>query len=494
MGEIIRKPRISGHANGGSDMMRELTTYMAGAPKKALPAAVVEKTKHHVADTLAAILSGSELEPGSKALQFVKSQGGTKEACVMGSHVMTSAVHAAFANPMSAHADETDDSHQSGFFHPGCAIVPAAWAVAERRRATGRALLRAVALGYDVGARINMALGGVKFSHAGHSTHSFGALFGAAAAAGALSGFDARRMQHLMSYTAQQASGVSCWMRDPDHIEKAFDFGGMPARNGVYAAAMVEHGFTGVEDVFSGPNGFWQAYDDCVDTSHVTRELGETYEIMRSNIKKWSVGSPIQPALDAMERIICEHGVRAGDVERVRVQVQDSESDIVNDRNMPDICLQHLVAVMLLDGRVTFASSHDARRMADRKVLDVRKRIEYRGSPELTRAGGRQAIVEVWTHDGSHFFHHTPIVAGAWERPLSRQEVDDKCHDLIAQVTGTRRARELLDRVWMLDKVGDVSELRRCWWADASPGRKYGCWTRWAVPGKSGPVQWGAGA
>jgi 2-methylcitrate dehydratase PrpD len=451
---------MEGNAQGASAMMRELSSYMAGAVRKALPAAVVEKTKHHIADTLAAVLSGSELEPGTRALEFVKAQGGTKEACVMGSHVMTSAVNAAFANAMSAHADETDDSHQAGFFHPGCAVVPAAWAVAERRRASGRALLRAVALGYDVGARINMALGGVKFSHAGHSTHSFGALFGAAAAAGALAALDGRRMQHLLSYTAQQASGVSCWMRDPDHIEKAFDFGGMPARNGVYATAMVEQGFTGVADVFSGPRGFWDAYAGSVDTSHVTRELGATYEIMRSNIKKWSVGSPIQPALDAMDNIIRHHAVKAGDVERVRVQVQDSESDIVNDRDMPDICMQHLIAVMLLDGKVTFASSHDVRRMKDRKVLEMRKRIEYVGSAELTRAGGRQAIVDVWARDGRELRHHTPVVAGAWERPLSREEVHDKCYDLIAGVTGDRRARTLLDRVWMLDKVADVSELR----------------------------------
>lgn len=460
MSRASNEPRVTSPAVRTSAMMQQLSTYMAGAVRKALPAVVVEKTKHHIADTLAAILSGSELEPGARALEFVKTQGGTKEACVMGSHVMTSAINAAFANAMSAHADETDDSHQAGFFHPGCAVVPAAWAVAERHRASGRALLRAVALGYDVGARINMALGGVKFSHAGHSTHSFGALFGAAAAAGALAGLNARRMQHLLSYTAQQASGVSCWMRDPDHIEKAFDFGGMPARNGVCAAALVEQGFTGVEDVFSGPRGFWDAYAGSVDTSHVTRELGETYEIMRSNIKKWSVGSPIQPALDALESIIREHGVEASDVERVRVQVQDSESDIVNDRDMPDICMQHLIAVMLLDGKVTFASSHDIRRMTDRKVLDVRKRIEYVGSAELTRAGGRQAIVEVWTRDGRELRHHTPVVAGAWERPLSRQDVDDKCYDLIAQVSGERRARTLLDRVWTLEKVADVSELR----------------------------------
>jgi 2-methylcitrate dehydratase PrpD len=443
-----------------SPMMVKLSGYMARAVSKPLPATVVEKTKHHIADTIAAIVSGAQLLPGKKAIGFVRSQGGVKEATIMGTKLVTSAIHAAFANGMSAHADETDDSHQAGLFHPGCGVVPAAWATAERLRSSGKDLIRAVALGYDIGARINMALGGVKFLHAGHSSHTFGSLFGGSAAAGALLHLDAAQMRHLLAYTSQQASGISCWMRDPDHIEKAFDFGGMPSRNAVYAATMVEQGFTGVEDPFSGTRNFWMAYDGNVDTSHVTRELGKTYEIMRSNIKKWSVGSPIQPALDAASNLIAKHGVKAGQIERVLVQVQDSESDIVNNRSMPDICMQHMIAVMLLDGKVTFKSSHDVKRMKDKAVVALRKRIEYKGSAELTRSGGRQAIVELWLKDGSHLRHHTPVVQGAWENPMTRKDVDEKCFDLIAGVVGSRKARTLLDNVWRLDRLPSVRPLR----------------------------------
>lgn len=443
-----------------SPMMVKLSEYMARAVSKPLPAAVVEKTKHHIADTIAAIVSGSQLLPGKKAIRFVRSQGGVKEATIMGTKLVTSAIHAAFANGMSAHADETDDSHQAGLFHPGCGVVPAAWSTAERLRSSGKDLIRAVALGYDIGARINMALGGVKFLHAGHSSHTFGALFGGSAAAGALLHLDATQMRHLLAYTAQQASGISCWMRDPDHIEKAFDFGGMPSRNAVYAATMVEQGFTGVEDPFSGTRNFWMAYDGNVDTSYVTRELGKTYEIMRSNIKKWSVGSPIQPALDAASNLIAKHGVKAEQIDRVLVLVQDSESDIVNNRSMPDICMQHMIAVMLLDSKVTFKSSHDVKRMKDKAVVALRKRIEYKGSAELTRSGGRQAIVELWLKDGSHLRHHTPVVQGAWENPMTRKDVDEKCFDLIAGVVGSRKARSLLDNIWRLDRLPSVRPLR----------------------------------
>ena len=128
----------------------------------------------------------------------------------------------------------------------------------------------------------------------------------------------------LLSYTAQQCSGISCWMRDEEHIEKAFDFGGMPARNGVAAAAMVAAGFTAVDDVFSGERNFFVAYDE-------TRRIGKApsrsawsgisarvYEIMNTNIKRWSVGSPIQAPLDALLELIRAHGIKADDVETAR--------------------------------------------------------------------------------------------------------------------------------------------------------------------------------
>src|SRR5437660_8340917 len=165
--------------------------------------------------------------------------------------------------------------------------------MAERERAGGTALLRAIALGYDVCCRLTQSLNAVQFRAAGHSTHSFGPTFGAAAAAGALASLDERGVRHLLSYAAQQASGISCWMRDGEHIEKAFDFGGMPARNGVAAAAMVAHGFTGVEDVFSGERNFFVAYGSRPDPTVLAGGLGATYEILNTDTKRWSVGCPL---------------------------------------------------------------------------------------------------------------------------------------------------------------------------------------------------------
>jgi 2-methylcitrate dehydratase PrpD len=250
-------------------------------------------------------------------------------------------------------------------------------------------------------------------------------------------------------------------MRDEGHVEKAFDFGGMPARNGVYAATMVAHGFTGVEDVLSGERSFYVANGREPEPEDQVQALGEDSEILRTNIKRWSVGSPIQAPLDSLVELINEHRIAAEAVEKVVVRVAHQGANTTDDRNMPDICMQHMCAVMLLDGTVTFKSSHDERRMHHPRVLELRKKIELRGDDELTKAmPSRQGIVEVTLRDGRTLRHHMKAVRGTAENPMSRAEVDAKSYDLLAPVSGKARARKLCDAVWNLEALKDVRKLR----------------------------------
>jgi 2-methylcitrate dehydratase PrpD len=444
-----------------SPVMQRLAIHIASASKKRLPPTVAEKTKHHILDTIAAMVSGARLPPGKQAISYARTRGGTKEACVVATGIVTSAENAALANGMLAHADETDDSHAPSLTHPGCGIVPAALAMAEREEASGEALIRAVALGYDIGCRLTMSLDAYQFREDGHSTHSFGPMFGAAAACAALTGLNERQVRHCLSFTAQQASGISCWMRDEEHIEKAFDFGGMPARNGVAAAAMVAHGFTGVEDALSGERSFYAAYGRKPEPEKLVAGLGEVFEVMNTNIKRWSVGSPIQAPLDALLLLLEEHKFRADDVVRLSVRVSHQGANTTNNRAMPDICMQHLCAVMVMDGTVSFKASHDDKRMRDKKVLGLRAKVQLSGDDELTRAmPSRQGIVEVVLRNGTTLRKHVKAVRGTAENPMTRAEVDAKAYDLIVPVFGKKRARRLCDAVWSLDKLSNARRLR----------------------------------
>ncbi|HXF55591.1 MAG TPA: MmgE/PrpD family protein [Hyphomicrobiaceae bacterium] len=437
-----------------------LSEYIAGAVDRELPEEVAAKTRLHILDTLAAVLSGSQLKAGRLAAPYVAAIGGVAEATVIGTRHMVPAANAALANGMSGHADETDDSHLGGRFHPGCAIVPAALAVAERHNASGRDFLRAVALGYDVGARLNMSLGYSRPDTTEHSTHSLGALFGSAAAAAAILKLDPVRVRYVLSYAAQQASGVPFWQRDQHHVEKAFDFGGMGARNGVSAALMVAAGFPAVDDPFSGKHNLYNAFAEKPDPARLTDGLGKRYEIMAAAIKKWCVGSPIQSVLDATMALIEGHRISAADVAKVAITMPDDRMHIVDGRDMPDVCVQHLVALALLDGTVGFEAAHDYVRMRDPAVLALRRTIELIPSPELTAAvPARQAIVEIETRDGRWLRHHAKAVRGTPENPMTEAEVEAKALDLIRPIIGPERGRSLVSAAGRIAELATVREL-----------------------------------
>lgn len=445
-----------------SAVMNTLSKYMSEAAERKLPDEVTETTKQHVLDTLAAMISGSKLLPGQRALQFAQAYGGKEVAMVLASNILCGPIEAAMTNGVLAHADETDDSHSPSQCHPGCAVIPAALAAGEQFGISGTHFLRAVALGYDVGPRVTMTLGGQQFEAQSHwSTHSIAPMFGAAAAAGCSARLNSQQMRWMLGYTAQQSSGIGAWNRDTEHVQKAFHFGGMTARSGVTSALLVQAGWTGVDDLFSGKDNFFQAYNPHADPGGLIDKLGERYEIVRTNIKKWPVGSPIQAALDALELIRKEHAFDAEQVGQVVVRLATAEAAIVNNREIPDICVQHMLAVALVDKTVSFASAHDSARMKDPVVLRERAKIKLEPDEALERLMPlRVAVVEVTLADGTRLTRRVDNVRGTPENPMTRDEVVSKGQDLMAPILGAAKCASLIRKIFDLESVSSIRDLR----------------------------------
>jgi 2-methylcitrate dehydratase PrpD len=431
-----------------SDVMDALSAYMGEARGRALPEEVGEQAKRHLLDTLAAMISGSELPPGQAAQRYIREQGGNGTIMVVGSSLTSSAADAALANGVMAHADETDDSHNESRSHPGCSVVPA---------------VRAVALGYDIGPRVVMAMGGAAFSYdSSLSTHSIAGTFGAAAAAACAAGLEGRQMRWLLDYAAQQSSGFLAWRRDTDHIEKAFVFAGMPARNGVTAALLVRSGWNGVDDIFSGQDNFFAAYAPKAQPQRLIDKLGARYEITQTDIKKWAVGSPIQGPLDAVEAIRAKHSFDADQVKQVSVRLAPSVAAVVDNRDIPDICLQHMIAVMLVDKTVSFHAAHDKARMQDPAVLKQRAKINLVRDDELAKLlPVRETVVDIAFADGSQASERVSAVRGTPRNPMERSEVIDKARDLIAPVLGRDAFARLAETVFDIERLPEVRSLRR---------------------------------
>ena len=440
-----------------SSVMEKLSSYMSEARNRALPENVLLETKHHILDTVAAMVSGSELPPGRAAFEFARAYGGDKTATVVASRILCGPIEAALANGQLAHSDETDDDFTTGGAHPGCALVPAALATAEQFGITGAHFLRAVALGYDVAMRAMKTVGpGMK------ETHPLVGTMGATAAAGCAAGLNAQQMRWLLDYAAQQAgAGIGSWRRDTDHIEKAFVFGGMGARNGVTAALAVHSGWTGVDDVLSGPNNFVESYNPKADPAGMSDKLGEVYGVTLTTLKKWTTGGPIQAPLDALEILLKRSPFQADQVKQVVVRVATSAGYTVNNRDMPDICLQHLVAVMLLDKTVSFRAAHDKPRMQDPAVLQQRAKAQLTPDEELEKLiPVRVAIVEVTLNDGTHLSERVEHVRGTPENPMTTDEVIAKARELMTPVLGAASTTKLIERVINLESLKDVRELR----------------------------------
>jgi len=450
-------------AQPAGPVMTKLSGYMSAAAGRALPAEVAEHAKHHILDTFAAMISGADLPPGLAAIRFARAQGSGKgTATIAGTNLVAGPVDAALANGVLAHADETDDSHSFSQSHPGCACVPAALAAGEEFGIDGTRFLRAVTLGYDVGPRVMMAMGGITFREDSHrSTHSIAGIFGAAAAAGCAAGLDAQHMRWLLDYTAQQSSGIAAWQRDSDHIEKAFVFGGMSARSGVTAAILVQLGWNGVDDIFSGEDNFFQAYAPKAQPAALVEQIGERYEITRTDIKKWTVGSPIQAPLDAVENLRKKRPFEVDEVKQVIVRLAPSVGEVVDNRDIPDICLQHMIAVMLVDKTASFKAAHDKPRMQDAAVLRQRAKVQLVKDQELQRLMPiRVAIVEIAFADGTTVTERVEAVRGTPRNPMTRAEVIDKARDLIAPVLGAATFRRLSDTVFALEALPNVRSLR----------------------------------
>ena len=143
----------------------------------------------------------------------------------------------------------------------------------------------------------------------------------AAAAACCVAGLDAQQIRWALGYTAHQSSGTRAWQRDTGHIEKGFVFAGMPARNGVTSALLVKAGWDGVDDIFTGADNFFATYAPKAEPERLVDKLGERFDIALTDIKKWTVGSPIQAPLDGIETIRGKHPFEADQVRRVTVRV-----------------------------------------------------------------------------------------------------------------------------------------------------------------------------
>ena len=447
------------------DITATLSAYVAGALTSQPPPAHREMARLHLLDTLAAMVACRDLEPAVLARTYAISlSGGCGAATLLATRQRAGLVDAAFASAMTGHAAEINDFIPSAFVQPGPAVVSVALAVAETRGASGAALLRAVMAGYELAGRVPKALGLGNLRRAGIANHGIGPLFGSAAAAAALLRLSPEQIDDVWTFCAQQAGGSWQWLLDVEHIEKAFVFAGMGARDGLHAALMVEGGFRGVRQALDHPAGWLRsgafAGGDS-DLAYLTDALGERSELPLTAYKRYPVGGPTQPAVEALLSLLPRIG--GAPVEAVRIEMP-GRWEAFRDAAMPALNLRYLTAIILIDGHLDFVSAQSLARMAgDGAVRALMERVEIAHDPAQEAAPGEprteSARVTVRLEGGRRESAYTPHVLGFPSHPMAAADVEAKALELMAPGLGEGRARQVIAAVETIEALAEARDL-----------------------------------
>lgn len=444
-----------------------LSAYLAASQTAIIAEDVRARARLHILDTLASIVACRDLEPAVLARSFACAQSGdarANAATILGTHDRAALMDAVFASAMAGHGAEINDFIPSAFVQPGPAVVSAALALAEQRGASGEAVLRAVTVGYELAGRIPKALGIANLRRAGIANHGIGPVFGAAAAATSLLGMNEGEIAHVLSYCAQQASGSWQWLLDVEHIEKSFVFAGMGARAGLNAALLVQAGFRGVRDSLDHPDGWMRAAPFAGgdgNRAYLTEDLGVRTEFAHAAFKRYPVGGPTQPAVEALLTLLPM--LDAADVERVEIEMPGRWQAFA-EAQMPALNLRYLTAIILRDRALDFVAAQSrARMLGDEAVRALMARVVVRHDPAQEAAPGaprtESARVIVTLRSGVRREAFVPHVSGFPSHPMTAGEVEEKAYGLMSPCLGAARARSVIGAVREIETARRVTDL-----------------------------------
>ena len=442
----------------------ELSRFIAGSAAAAWPEEVLELGRRHILDTIASIVVCGERDSARLAREFaLQHSGQVAGAPILGTHLRASLPDAVFASAMTAHGAEINDFCPSAYVQPGPAVVSAALCVAAVDRAPGAALLRAVIAGYELTCRLPKALGVEHGRRLGYASHGYGPVFGTAATVAALRRYPEATVNHMLSYCAQQASGSLQWLLDAGHVEKSFVFAGMPARNGMHAALLAGAGFTGVKDALDVKGGWFTSRLFAAEGSdfnprYLVEELGTRFELPLVAYKRYPVGGPTQPVVQAMLELATR--VPPDRIDAIEVEMPGS-ARVFAEAKMPALNLPYLCAVILLDRALTFESADSRERMAtDAQVQQLMARVRVRHDPAQEAVPRKEsARVTLHLHDGRRESVFVEHVRGYPANPMTRADVETKARELMTPVLGRAQTDALVELVWRLEQLPDAGVL-----------------------------------
>lgn len=450
---------------------KTIASYLVSTTYEDLPDAAVDKAKMIILDTLGCALAGYKTEAGRILISVMKGLGGNPQSTIIGDGSKISCVHAGFANSVLSDYLDFEDTLRPG--HPSATVIPAALAVGEYVGSSGKDLITAIVLGYEVLVRVGLAVFPSRERSEKVASNYASHVWGATAASGKLLGLNEEEMLDAFG-CAGSLTPLPLWIAKwpkPLHWLKN-NYGGQTAA-GILGGLLAKEGFLGPRTILDSdePNlGFWvMVGSDRCDFDKMVSGLGKEHVITKTNFKPYPACRWTHTTLDAVGGLLKDHQIKPWQIEEILVRVPSriaKERSFSDDKPMTivdaEFSLPYVVAMIVL-GETPSLDWYAKEKMRDSRVLDIGSRVKVAVDPEADKVyleeNKAMSTVKITTKDGKEYTKCVDLPKGDYQKPLTKQELLNKFMILASSTLKKEKIERIIQTLDRLEHLTNISKL-----------------------------------
>lgn len=439
---------------------RRMAEWVSNLQYDELPSQVVDMVRKCLLDQIGCQLYGSTLPHVQPAFLLTEELEGRPESAIAGKHIATTASYAALVNATFGHGCEFDDSHEMGG-HPGVCVIPAALALAQRNRASGRDLIVSIVAGYQI-----MILSGAVVLHrmmkqGWHNTKVQGP-FGAAAAASKILHLNPDQIVNALAIAGSEASGPMEYDQSGGEVKRFH--AGSASRSGMQAALLAQKGLTGPATIFEGRRGIYHLFGNGIDEDPEYYWKFD-YHIRQTMFKLSPAVFTIHGAIQAALRIREKYKVTPDAIQKIEVDVSELTythgGTIIRPTDLigAQFSLAYSLGLSFVRGRNVIEDYRDPASWRDPQILAIADKVVKKIAPVAPGASFLGAKVTVTLRDGRTITEDQPIPRGHFNNPASFDDLHEKFSTLSTGLISKSKASQIKDLIANIEDCADCSEL-----------------------------------
>ena len=442
----------------------KIAKFITNTTRETIPLNVINYTKTLTIDAIGTLVAAThpQVTSGKLITEFVESQGGIKQATLIGKNTKVGVVNAVLVNGTLGYACDMEPHHPEAILHPIAVVFPTSLSICEAYNRSGLDLIIATALGCEIIYRVSMSMDPKKLYALGFHPSAICGTFGAVASSAYLLNLNTQQTIKALGLAALQTSGLMAWEDDPKEDARPFQMG-MAARNGVTAALLAKNNFGGPDRIFDGGHNVFKAFSRSYSTKPMIDKLGLSWDgVMKLAIKPYSCVSFLHPALDALDKLLLENNLKSVDLDNIILSFPSSGIHCIDNNPLKSHCAQYILPVFAVQGKLEFLDLFEDRRI---------------NNPEISRLSNFTTVmpdhdkleklfpkfyaceVTLLLKNGKRFSKSSKIARGYPESPLPDKEIISKFNNLVTSVLNKKESDKLFEISRNIADAPDVKDL-----------------------------------